>query len=106
MSNVLHPDLSGRVAIVTGASRGIGKALALRLAKEGADIVIAAKSEVSTEKLPGSIYETAEEVLALGRRALPVVVDVRSDDAIRGMVEQTIAKFGRIDILVNNAGDR
>jgi citronellol/citronellal dehydrogenase len=104
ISNVLHPDLSGRVAVVTGASRGIGKALALRLAQDGADIVIAAKSEVSTEKLPGSIYETAEAVLALGRRALPVVVDVRNDDAIRNMIEQTVATFGRIDILVNNAG--
>jgi citronellol/citronellal dehydrogenase len=104
MSNVLHPDLSGRVAIVTGASRGIGKALALRLAKEGADVVVAAKSEVSTEKLPGSIHETAEAVRALGRRSLPIVCDVRSDDAIRNMVEQTVAQFGRIDILVNNAG--
>jgi citronellol/citronellal dehydrogenase len=104
MSDVLHPDLSGRVAVVTGASRGIGKALALRLAKEGADVVVAAKSEVSTEKLPGSIYETAEEVLALGRRALPVVVDVRSEDAIKNMIERAIAEFGRVDILVNNAG--
>lgn len=63
---VLHPALSGRLAIVTGASRGIGKALALRLAREGADVVIAAKSESSSEKLPGSIHETADEVRAMG----------------------------------------
>jgi citronellol/citronellal dehydrogenase len=100
----LHPNLTGRVAIVTGASRGIGKALALRLAREGADIVIAAKSETSTEKLPGSIYEAAEEVRALGRKALAIPTDVRSDDAVRAMIEQTVAEFGRIDILINNAG--
>ena len=102
--SVLHPNLSGRVAIVTGASRGIGKALALRLAREGADVVIAAKSEASTEKLPGSIYDTANEVRALGRRALAVPTDVRSEEAIAGMVEKTVNEFGRIDILVNNAG--
>jgi len=102
--NVLHPNLTGRVAIVTGASRGIGKALAIRLAEEGADVVIAAKSEQSSEKLPGSIHETAEAVRAIGRRALAVPTDVRSDEAIRGMVEKTMAEFGRIDILVNNAG--
>ena len=102
--SVLHPNLAGRVAIVTGASRGIGKALALRLAGEGADVVIAAKSEASTDKLPGSIYDTANEVRALGRRALAVPTDVRSEEAIAGMVEKTVAEFGRIDILVNNAG--
>jgi citronellol/citronellal dehydrogenase len=102
--NALHPDLKGRVAVITGASRGIGKALALRLAREGADIVIAAKSETSTEKLPGSIYTAAEEVRALERKALAVPTDVRSDDAVRTMIEKTIAEFGRIDILINNAG--
>jgi citronellol/citronellal dehydrogenase len=101
---MLHPDLKGRVAVITGASRGIGKALALRLAREGADIVIAAKSETSTEKLPGSIYDAANEVRALGRRALAVPTDVRSDDAVRSMMEKTIAEFGRVDILINNAG--
>jgi citronellol/citronellal dehydrogenase len=102
--NVLHPDLTGRVAVVTGSSRGIGKALALRLAREGADIVVAAKSETSTEKLPGSIHETAEEIRGLGRRSLAIPTDVRSDDAVRAMIERTVAELGRIDILINNAG--
>lgn len=103
-SSALHPDLSGRVAIVTGASRGIGKALALRLAREGAAVTVAAKSEQSTERLPGSIHETAGEIRAEGGRALPIAVDVRDETAIGNMVERTIAEFGRLDILVNNAG--
>ncbi|HLK47483.1 MAG TPA: SDR family oxidoreductase [Bryobacteraceae bacterium] len=102
--SALHPDLSGRVAIVTGASRGIGKALALRLARQGAAVTIAAKSEHSTGRLPGSIHETADEVRAQGGRALAVAVDVRDEAAICNMVERTIAEFGRLDILVNNAG--
>lgn len=102
--NVLHPNLNGRVAVVTGASRGIGKALALRLAREGADVVIAAKSEHSTDKLPGSIHETAEEIREHGGRALAVQCDVRSDAAVRQMMEKTIADLGRVDILINNAG--
>jgi citronellol/citronellal dehydrogenase len=101
---VLHPDLHGRVAIVTGASRGIGKALAIRLAREGADVTVAAKSEESTERLPGSIHETADAIRALGRRALAIATNVRDEDAIRNMIERTIAEFGRLDILVNNAG--
>jgi citronellol/citronellal dehydrogenase len=100
----LHPNLQGRVAVVTGASRGIGKALALRLAQEGADVVVAAKSEQSTERLPGSINETADAIRAIGRRALAVATDVRNEDAIRNMIERAAAEFGRIDILVNNAG--
>jgi len=100
----IHPDLKGRVAIVTGASRGIGKAIALRLAQEGADVVIASKSETSTEKLPGSIHETADAVRAMGRRALALPVDVRSDEAVEGMVKRTIEELGRIDFLINNAG--
>jgi citronellol/citronellal dehydrogenase len=100
----LDPDLSGRVAVVTGASRGIGKALALRLARQGADIVVAAKSEQSTDRLPGSIHETADAVRGLGRRALAVATDVRDEDAIRNLVERTTAEFGRLDILINNAG--
>jgi citronellol/citronellal dehydrogenase len=102
--NPLHPDLKGRVAIVTGASRGIGKAIALRLAQEGADVVIASKSETSTEKLPGSIHETADAVRAMGRRAIGLPVDVRNDEAVEAMVKRTIEELGRIDILINNAG--
>jgi citronellol/citronellal dehydrogenase len=102
--SVLHPDLRGRVAVVTGASRGIGKALAIRLAREGADVVVASKSETSTERLPGSIHETAAAIQSAGRRALAIPTDVRDEDAIRTLVERTVAEFGRLDILVNNAG--
>ncbi len=103
-NSVLHPDLSGRVAVVTGGSRGIGKAIAIRLAREGADVVIAAKSQQSSEQLPGSIYETADAVRAEGRRALAIPTDVRSEDAVRAMIERTVSEFGRLDILINNAG--
>ena len=102
--SVLHPDLRGRVAVVTGASRGIGKALAIRLAQAGANVAVAAKSERSTERLPGSIHETADAIRALGGRVLAVPTDVRDEDAIRNLIERTIAEFGRLDILVNNAG--
>src|SRR4051812_23221223 len=104
MSDPLHPDLHGRVALITGASRGIGKALAIRLAAEGADLAVLAKSEVSTDRLPGSIHETADAVRALGRRALPLAVDVRDDDAIRAAIERTVQELGRLDILINNPG--
>jgi citronellol/citronellal dehydrogenase len=94
----------GRVAIITGASRGIGRAIAMGLAREGCNIVIAAKSIESTEKLPGSIYTVAKEVEALGAQALPLQVDVREGDQIDAMVAQTMSRFGRVDILINNAG--
>jgi citronellol/citronellal dehydrogenase len=103
-TSVLHPDLRGRVALVTGASRGIGKALAVRLASEGADVVVAAKSEQSTERLPGSVHQTADEIRALGRRAIAVPTDVRDEEAVRRMIERAIEEFGRLDILINNAG--
>jgi citronellol/citronellal dehydrogenase len=103
-TSVLHPDLDGRVAIVTGASRGIGKALALRLGAEGAAVVAAAKSEESTERLPGSIHETVSEIRARHGRAIAAPTDVRDEDAIRRMVARAIEEFGRLDILVNNAG--
>jgi citronellol/citronellal dehydrogenase len=97
-------SVAGRVAFVTGASRGVGKAVALALAKQGCDIVVASKSTESNDTLPGSIHDTAREVEALGRRALAVRVDVRREEMIAEAVDQTMQKFGRIDYLVNNAG--
>jgi citronellol/citronellal dehydrogenase len=94
----------GRVAFITGASRGIGRAIALALAENGCDIVVAAKSTESTELLPGSINHTAAEVERIGRRALPVQVDVRNDAMIARAVGKALDEFGRIDYLINNAG--
>lgn len=97
--------LQGKVAVITGASRGVGRNMALELAKEGCDIVIAARTEeVKDPKLPGTIYSTAEEIRALGRRALPVRTDVTDEESIDSMVRQALAEFGKIDILINNAG--
>ncbi len=96
--------MTGRVAIITGASRGIGRAIALGLARAGCHVVIAAKSITSTEKLPGSIYTVAQEVESLGAQALPLQVDVRDEGQIEGLAARTLERFGRIDILVNNAG--
>jgi citronellol/citronellal dehydrogenase len=93
-----------RVALVTGASRGVGKALALRLAAEGCDVVVAAKTVVPDPRLPGTIHETAREIEALGRRALAAELDVRDDAAVARVVGQALERFGRIDFLVNNAG--
>lgn len=97
-------SLRDRVAIITGASRGIGRAVALGLAREGCNVVIAAKSVASTEKLPGSIHTVAKEVEACGVRALPVQIDVRDADQIEALAARTAQEFGRIDILINNAG--
>ncbi len=96
--------LQGRVAIITGASRGIGRALALGLAQAGCHVVIAAKSTTSTDKLPGSIFTVAKEVERLGAKALPVQIDVRDEAQIDALAAKTLERFGRIDILVNNAG--
>jgi len=98
------PDLTGQVAVITGSSRGIGKNIALRLARAGADIVVAAKSELSRDSLPGSIHETVSEIEALGRQALAVRTNVRDTDQLESMVEAALERFGRIDILINNAG--
>jgi citronellol/citronellal dehydrogenase len=96
--------LKDRVALITGASRGIGKNIALALAKQGVNIVIAAKSTESTEKLPGSIYDTAKEVEALGAKALPIQCNVRNIEEIDGAIAKTIETFGRVDMAINNAG--
>lgn len=96
--------LRGRTAIVTGSSRGIGRAFALRLAAAGANVTVAAKSEQATDRLPGSIYTVADEIAAAGGTALPVRTDVRSEADVQRMVELTLERFGGVDILINNAG--
>ena len=96
--------LAGKVAIVTGSSRGIGKDIALAFAAAGADIVVAARSDSQPDpRLPGTIHETAQEVEAFGRRALAIKTDVTDEEQIAAMVQSTLDTFGRIDILVNNA---
>ncbi|XP_006175025.1 hydroxysteroid dehydrogenase-like protein 2 isoform X1 [Camelus ferus] len=95
--------LSGCTIFITGASRGIGKAIALKAAKDGANVVIAAKTTQAHPKLPGTIYTAAEEIKAAGGKALPCVVDVRDEQQINNAVEKAVEKFGGIDILVNNA---
>lgn len=104
VSSMNTPDLSGKVAIITGASRGIGRCIALKLASCGCDIVVAAKTTTPQATLPGTIHTVAAEVIALGRRALPVQCDVRNDDDVQRMVDQTVAEFGRVDILICNSG--
>ena len=96
--------LSGKVAVVTGSSRGIGKAMALGLARAGASVVVAARSEEERDQAPGTIYATAAEIEALGGKALPVRCNVREEESIKAMVGEALDAFGAIDVLVNNAG--
>jgi citronellol/citronellal dehydrogenase len=95
--------LKGKTLFITGASRGIGKAIALRAARDGANIVIAAKTTEPHPKLPGTIYTAAEEIERAGGRALPVAVDIRDENQIAAAVARAVETFGGIDILVNNA---
>jgi citronellol/citronellal dehydrogenase len=96
-------SFKNRTAFITGASRGIGRAIALKLAKEGANIVIAAKSVEENPKLGGTIFSVAAEVEALGGKALAMQCDIRFEDQIQSAVDKAVATFGSIDILVNNA---
>jgi citronellol/citronellal dehydrogenase len=95
--------LQGKTLFITGASRGIGKAIGLRAAKDGANVVIAAKTTDPHPKLPGTIYTAAEEIEKAGGKALACIVDVRDEAQIADAVAKAVAKFGGIDILVNNA---
>ena len=97
-------SLQGKTLFITGASRGIGREIALRAAKDGANIVIAAKSAEPHAKLPGTIHSVAAEVEAAGGKALALQVDVRDEDAVRQALAQANEHFGGIDALVNNAG--
>ena len=96
-------SLAGKTLFITGASRGIGLAIALRAAKDGANIAIAAKTAEPHKHLPGTIYTAAEEIEKAGGKALPLVVDVRDEANVLEAVEKTAAAFGGIDICVNNA---
>src|SRR3954466_10450027 len=96
-------DLKGKTLFITGASRGIGLAIAKRAAADGANIVIAAKTAEPDPRLPGTIYSAAEEVRAAGGKALPLQVDIRDEEAVLAAVQQAVLTFGGIDILVNNA---
>lgn len=97
------PVLKGKTLFITGASRGIGKAIGLRAAKDGANVVIAAKTAEAHPKLPGTIYTAAEEIEKAGGKAIPCLVDVRDEAQVKEAVDRAIAAFGGIDILVNNA---
>src|SRR3984893_16080340 len=95
--------LKGRTLFITGASRGIGLAIALRAARDGANIAIAAKTDQPHPKLSGTIFTAADEIAKAGGRALPLVVDVRDEAQVKSAIERTVATFGGIDIVVNNA---
>ena len=97
------PDLKGKTLFITGASRGIGLAIALAAAREGANVAIAAKTDAPHPKLPGTIHSAAAEIEKAGGRALPLVVDVREEAAVKDAIERTVATFGTLDIVVNNA---
>ena len=97
-------SLQGKTLFITGASRGIGREIALRAAKDGANIVIAAKSAEPHPKLPGTIFSVAREVEAAGGKALALQVDVREEDAVREALARANEHFGGIDALINNAG--
>jgi citronellol/citronellal dehydrogenase len=96
-------SLKDKTLFITGASRGIGLAIGLRAARDGANVVIAAKTAEPHAKLPGTVYTAAKEVEAAGGRALPLVVDVRDEAAVREGIDKAVAAFGGLDIVVNNA---
>ena len=97
-------SLQGKTLFITGASRGIGREIALRAARDGANIVIAAKSAEAHPKLPGTIHSVAAEVVAAGGQALALQLDVRDEDAVKAAMAKAFEHFGSIDAVINNAG--
>src|ERR1700744_447340 len=96
-------SLSGKTLFITGASRGIGLAIGLRAARDGANVAIAAKTETPNPKLEGTIYTAAEQIEKAGGKALPLVVDVREETSVKTAIDKTAQTFGGIDIVINNA---
>ncbi|SEC00044.1 citronellol/citronellal dehydrogenase [Rhizobiales bacterium GAS191] len=103
MSSPDTKPLAGRTLFITGASRGIGLAIALKCARDGANVAIAAKTTEPHPKLPGTIFSAAEEVEAAGGKALPLQVDIRDEEGVKAALDKTVATFGGLDIVVNNA---
>ncbi|WP_062266238.1 SDR family oxidoreductase [Endozoicomonas arenosclerae] len=103
MSQEETTSLKGKTVFLSGGSRGIGLAIAKRFARAGANIAICSKTAEPHPKLPGTIHETAEQVRALGGKALPIVMDVRDEKAVQAAVAETVSVFGGIDICINNA---
>jgi citronellol/citronellal dehydrogenase len=99
----LMSNLKGKTLFITGASRGIGKAIALKAARDGANISVVAKTKEPHPKLPGTVYTSVEEIESAGGNALPCITDIRFEDQVQASVDATVEKFGGIDILVNNA---
>jgi citronellol/citronellal dehydrogenase len=99
----MAPSLQGKTLFITGASRGIGLAIAKRASRDGANVAVAAKSVTENPKIPGTIYTAAAEIESEGGRALPLPCDIRFDDQVEAAVAKTVDTFGGIDILVNNA---
>src|SRR5580700_10418239 len=103
MTTTSDSSLNGRTILMSGGSRGIGLAIATRVARDGANVALLAKTAEPHPKLEGTIYTAAAEIEAAGGQALPVVGDVRNEESIVAVVEQTVSRFGGIDIVVNNA---
>ncbi|HBQ15773.1 MAG TPA: short chain dehydrogenase, partial [Myxococcales bacterium] len=95
--------LKGKTLFITGASRGIGKAIAIRAARDGANVAIAAKTVEPHPRLPGTIHTAAKEIEEAGGKALPLQVDIRFEDQVQAAIAKTVETFGGLDVLVNNA---
>jgi citronellol/citronellal dehydrogenase len=96
-------NLKGKTLFITGASRGIGKAIAMRAAKDGANISVVAKTKEPHPKLPGTVYTSVEDIEKVGGNGLPCIADIRFEDQVQAAVDKTVETFGGIDILVNDA---
>src|SRR5579871_1135115 len=96
-------DLAGKVVIITGASRGVGKQAALDFARRGAKVVLAARTVKADDKLPGTIGETLSQIEALGGQAIAVATDLAEEDDLKHLVDAAVERFGGVDILINNA---